>query len=83
MATMTQVFQEARALPTRDRARLVCKLIAVDQPSFLTDDSELARREEDVRLGRVRRTGVAGVMREARMLAGVHGQPPTLKPRKG
>lgn len=80
---MTQVFQEARALPSRDRARLVSKLIAADMPAFVADDEELARREEDVRDGRVRRVEIASVMREARALAGIGGKPPALKSRKG
>lgn len=83
MPTVTQVFEEARSLPSEQRARLVSKVIAVDMPSSDPDEKELARREEEVRNGRVRRVEVSTVMREARALAGVSGKAPSLKPRKG
>ncbi len=82
MPTMSQVFQEARALPSRERARLVSKLIAADMPGFVTDEKELARREDEVRSGQVRRVKVSSVMREARALAGIGGKASSLKARK-
>ncbi len=83
MPTMTQVFQEARALPSKERARLVSKLIAADMPALDTDEKELVRREEEVRNGRVRRVEISTVMQEARALAGIGGKVPALKLRKG
>jgi hypothetical protein len=79
---MTEIFREARALRSRDRARLVSKLIAADMPSIVTEDSELARRENDVRNGRVARVDASDVMREARELAGIKGDPPVLMSRQ-
>lgn len=82
MPTMSQIFQEARTLPSRERARLVSKLIAVDLPDFVTDEKELARREDEVRSGQVRPVKVSSVMREARALAGIGGKAPSLQARK-
>ena len=81
MPTMSQVFQEARALSSKQRARLVSKLLAEDMPALVTDEAELARRENNVRNGHVARVDVASVMEEARALAGIPGKAPVLKRR--
>ncbi len=82
MATMTQVYREARTLSPKERARLVAKLLAADMPAVLTPDDELARREDEVRSRKVRRIEVSSVMSEARSLAGIGGKPAPLKKRK-
>lgn len=82
MATMTQVYREARTLSPKERARLVAKLIAADMPEVVTPDDELARREDDVRSRKVRRIEVSSVMNEARSLAGIGGKSAPLKKRK-
>lgn len=82
MATMTQVYREARTLSPKERARLVAKLLAADMPAVLTPDDELARREDEVRSRKVRRIEVSSVMSEARSLAGIGSKPAPLKKRK-
>ncbi len=82
MATMTQVYREARTLSPKERARLVAKLIAADMPEVVTPDDELARRENEVRSRKVQHFEVSSVMNEARSLAGIGGKPTPLKKRK-
>lgn len=82
MATMTQVYREARLLSPRERARLVAKLITADMPKFITPNDELARREDEVRSGKVQRIEVSSVMKEARSLAGIGGKPAPLKKKR-
>jgi hypothetical protein len=82
MATLTKVFEEARALPSRSRARLISKLLAVDMPNLMTEEKDLAQREDDIRRGRVRRIEVLETMKEARAIAGMGGTPPVLKKRR-
>jgi hypothetical protein len=78
---MLQVFREACALSSKQRARLVSKILAEDMPALVTDESKLARRDGDVRNERVARIEVTSVMKEARALAGIPGKAPTLKRR--
>lgn len=82
MATMTQVYREARLLSPKERARLVAKLIATDLPEVITPNDELARREDEVRNGKVQRVEVSSVMKEARSLAGIGSKPALLKKKR-
>lgn len=78
---MSQVYQEARSLSSKQRARLLSKLLAEDLPAPSTDEAELARREEEARSGRVVGIEVTAVMKEARALAGIPGKAPALSRR--
>jgi len=79
--TMTALLEEARMLKPRQRVALVNKLIALDlaEDAPEVDETEMVRRIDDVKLGRVKLLDARETLREARKIAGLAGEPSRLK----
>ena len=79
--TMTALLKEARTLKPRQRVALVNKLIALDlaEDAPEVDETEMVRRINDVKLGRVKLLDARETLREARKIAGLAGEPLRLK----
>jgi len=68
-------------LKPRQRVALVNKLIALDlaEDAPEVDETEMVRRIDDVKLGRVKLLDARETLREARKIAGLAGEPSRLK----
>ena len=79
--TMTALLKEARTLKPQQRVNLVNRLVALDlaEDAPEVDETEMVRRIDDVKLGRVKLLDARETLREARKIAGLAGEPSRLK----